>query len=133
MLQSKLLDDLRKELKTNKDIEDIVVFGSAARTNFRRYNDIDVLFILRSSIERYKKTKFLEQVELKYNVKPTPLFNYISGLTPKPPLKTFNYFSGKSPLHIFYTDNIDFQKPEIGNIRDEKISVKYLDSDLVLA
>lgn len=127
MLQDKLLEDLKKELKTNKDIEDIAIFGSAARTNFQKYNDIDVLIVLKNAIDNNRKINLVNQLESKYNIKILPLFDYMSGFVPK----IFNYFSAKLPFHIFYTYNSELMDPIIGNIKEEKISLGELDSTLV--
>lgn len=127
MLQDKLIEDLRKEIETNKDIEDIVIFGSAARTNFQKYNDIDVLIIFRNQFNLSEKQSRLKNMEGIFNSKLNPLLNYGVPLT-------VNYgvpFVKESKYHIFYCKQKDLkiEHPLIRNIIRNRFSIKLFGND----
>jgi len=83
-----------KELYKDKDnIENIIVYGSGARGDYKQESDIDILIVLKdfeNFWEEFKKiSKIASSVSLKYDV-------VISAL----PVKAEEYASKRSPLMI---------------------------------
>lgn len=97
------IEILQHELKRNQDLEDIIIFGSAARTNFQKFNDIDILIVFQNYVDLSEMPSSLKDIEEFCDVKISPLldyggknpvFNYIGVKE-----KGFNYISGKSKLN----------------------------------
>lgn len=138
MLHNKLFEDLKKELEHNRDIEDIVVFGSVARTNFRQYDDIDILVVYKDTTNLPEKPDYLRTLGIIYGVGIDPLFikqgfrsefNYLPFSTSR----SRESFSGGQQFefpeyHVFYCKNSEMnpQHPSIKNknIFKEAISIK---------
>lgn len=133
MLQDKLIDGLKTELGTNKDIEDIVIFGSAARTKFQNYNDIDVLVVFRNDLNEGKVNSYVNELKIKYGIAARELFNYIEN---KNPVRVFNYIENRFlPYHVFYCKEKEMKLRDSSGkefIR-EAISIKELTGELVTA
>jgi len=94
------LNRLKEEFKNNPDIADILIFGSAARTNFEKYNDIDVLIVTKNP------SNIMDELRKKLDA------NYISN-------ENFesDYWAGfskkirnKSKYHIFYISINEFNR-----------------------
>ena len=127
MLQEKFLIDLSKELRKNNEIQDIIVFGSAARTNFKRYHDIDVLISFKNLPHNKKKPFCLRKLEKSLRFNSMPLVeNNCSNYMPS--LVKLNHAlpSDESvKYHVFYCekDDLRIQHKLIDNICKEGIFV----------
>ncbi|MBI2044432.1 nucleotidyltransferase domain-containing protein [Candidatus Pacearchaeota archaeon] len=60
-------------LKSIKDVQAIVIYGSAIQTNYKEYNDIDILIVTKHKIspisEKYKKIIEIKEILNKHNIK----------------------------------------------------------------
>ncbi len=59
-------------LRSVKDVQAIVIYGSAIQTNYKEYNDIDILVVTKNRIsikEKYKKIIEIKRILSKYQIK----------------------------------------------------------------
>lgn len=60
-------------LKNIKDVQAIVIYGSAIQTNYKEYNDIDILIVTKNKIipirEKYKKIIEIKEILNKHHIK----------------------------------------------------------------
>ena len=55
-----------------KDVQAIILYGSAIQTNYKEYNDIDILIAIKNKInfkEKYRKIIEIKKILNKYNIK----------------------------------------------------------------
>jgi len=55
-----------------KDVQAIVIYGSAIQTNYKKYNDIDILIVIQNKIglkEKYKKIIEIKKILNRYDIK----------------------------------------------------------------
>lgn len=104
MARKDFIKVLKDKLERNSDLEDIIIFGSAARTNFQKFNDVDVLIIYKNDADLSEMPSSLKDIEELYDVKINPLLDYgtknpafnYGGFKP-----ILNYFSAKNKEIIF--------------------------------
>ena len=137
MLQNKLISSLKKELEINKGLADIVIFGSAARTNFQKYNDIDLLIVFKNSVSSLNRAIIIENLEALHGINIAPLVKFSNPDNPfiKPILNygpglTLNYGPRMpdSRYHTFYCKEKDLDLKDILGVKfvQEKISLREL-------
>jgi len=121
--EKEFLNRLKEEFKNNPDIADILIFGSAARTNFEKYNDIDVLVIF--------KNKPLDQrsYNIPYIKDYMPKFPHISDYLPKVPMphvKDYLPYRLSDKLHLFQCSLQEYNNSHeiLKNIRKDAISLE---------
>jgi len=132
MLQDELLKTLKTELETNKGIEDIVIFGSAARTNFQQYNDIDILIVFKDALNLDQQKNLISNLEKRYNIRSRPVLDYILNKTSKKPV--LNYILNYDPFYdISYCKQKDLGIDHIffKNIKEDNISLKESSNELI--
>lgn len=59
-------------LENIKDVQAIVIYGSAIQTNYREYNDVDILVVTKNKInlkEKYKKIIEIKKILNRYQIK----------------------------------------------------------------
>jgi len=60
-------------LRSIKDVQAIVIYGSAIQTNYKEYNDIDILIVTKNKIspikEKYRKIIEIKKILSKYHIK----------------------------------------------------------------
>ena len=59
-------------LKSIKDVQAIVIYGSAIQTNYKEYNDIDILIVTKNKIslkEKYQKIIEIKKILKKHQIK----------------------------------------------------------------
>ena len=121
MLEETVLEGLKRELGRDANVADIVIFGSAARTRFSRYNDIDLLVILRDHAPLQPIGLRLSSVEELRDVDFGSLFDYGTPCSLPWP-------KARSQYHGFYCTEDDLKKdhPIARNVVRDMISVRAL-------
>jgi predicted nucleotidyltransferase len=64
---------IKKTIIASLDIQAIILYGSAIQTNYKEYNDIDIIIVSKEDIapikEKYKKIQEIKKVLEKYSIK----------------------------------------------------------------